>query len=139
MTKRKLLFLSSRLPYPPIGGDRLKNYWLLKILSKHFKVHLVSITDQNISKEFYDWANDLGLSYKIFQKNKKQFYLNTLKGLITNGLPLQVNYYYFKDMQGYIDSIYENYDLLFPTLIRTAKYVLDKQKPKIWDMADSIG
>jgi len=139
MTKRKLLFLSSRLPYPPIGGDRLKNYWLLKILSKHFKVHLVSITDQDVPKEFYDWANDLGLSYKIFQKNKKQFYLNTLKGLITNGLPLQVNYYYFKDMQGYIDSIYENYDLIFPTLIRTAKYVLDKQKPKILEMTDSIG
>jgi len=135
----KILFLSSRLPYPPIGGDRLKNYWLLIILSKHFKVHLVSITDQEPAKEFYDWANDLGLSYKIFQKNKKQFYLNTLKGLITNGLPLQVNYYYFKDMQGYIDSIYENYDLIFPTLIRTAKYVLDKQKPKILEMTDSIG
>ena len=135
----KFLLLSSRLPYPPIGGDRLKNYWLLIILSKHFKVHLVSITDQEPAKEFYDWANDLALSYKIFQKNKKQFYLNTLKGLITNGLPLQVNYYYFKDMQGYIDSIYENYDLLFPTLIRTAKYVLDKQKPKILEMTDSIG
>jgi len=139
MTKRKLLLLSSRIPYPPIGGDRLKNYWLLKILSKHFKVHLVSITDQEPAKEFYDWANDLGLSYKIFQKNKKQFYLNTLKGLITNGHPLQVNYYYFTDVQEYIDSICEDYDLLFATLIRTAKYVLDKHKPKIWDMADSIG
>jgi glycosyltransferase involved in cell wall biosynthesis len=139
MTKRKLLFLSSRLPYPPIGGDRLKNYWLLKILSKHFKVHLVSITDQDVPKEFYDWANDLGLSYKIFQKKKKQFYFNTLKGLITNSLPLQVNYYYFKDIQEYIDGIYENYDLIFSTLIRTARYVLDKPKPKILDMADSIG
>jgi glycosyltransferase involved in cell wall biosynthesis len=135
----KIFFLSSRLPYPPIGGDRLKNYWLLKILTKHFKVHLVSITDQNVPKEFYDWANDLGLSYKIFQKNKKQFYLNTLKGLTTNRFPLQVNYYYFSDVQKYIDSICEDYDLLFATLIRTAKYVLDKQKPKILDMADSIG
>jgi hypothetical protein len=118
---RKILFLSSRLPYPPIGGDRLKNYWLLKILTKHFKVHLVSITDQNVPKEFYDWANNLGLSYKIFQKNKKQFYLNTLKGLTTNRLPLQVNYYYLSDVQEYIDSICEDYDLLFATLIRTAK------------------
>ena len=136
---KRILFLTSRLPYPPIGGDRLKNYRLLKILTKHFKVHLVSITDQNVPKEFYDWANDLGLSYKIFQKNKKQFYLNTLKGLTTNRLPLQVNYYYFSDVQKYIDSICEDYDLLFATLIRTAKYVLDKQKPKILDMADSIG
>jgi hypothetical protein len=50
MREEKILFLSSRLPYPPIGGDRLKNYWLLKILSKHFKVHLVSITDQDVCK-----------------------------------------------------------------------------------------
>ena len=139
MTKRKLLLLSSRLPYPPIGGDRLKNYWLLKILSKHFKVHLVSITDQEPAKEFYDWANELGISYKIFQKDKKQFYLNTLKGLFINKLPLQVNYYYFSDVQKYIDETYHDYDLLFPTLIRTAKYLLDKQKPKILEMTDSIG
>jgi len=136
---RKILFLSSRLPYPPVGGDRLKNYWLLKILSKHFKVHLVSITDQNVTKEFYEWTNDLGLSYKIFQKNKKQFYLNTLKGLTTNRLPLQVNYYYFKDVQDYINEIYEGYDLLFSTLVRTARYIMYKEKPKILDMADSIG
>jgi glycosyltransferase involved in cell wall biosynthesis len=136
---KKILFLSSRLPYPPVGGDRLKNYWLLKILSKHFKVHLVSITDQDVPKEFYDWANDLGLTYKLFQKDKRQFYLNTLKGFFTNTLPLQVNYYYFKDVQKYIDEIYQEYDLLFATLIRTAKYIVYKEKPKILDMADSIG
>jgi glycosyltransferase involved in cell wall biosynthesis len=135
----KILFLSSRLPCPPIGGDRLKNYWLLKILSKHFKVHLVSITDQDVPKEFYDWANDLGLSYELFQKDKRQFYFNTLKGFFTNTLPLQVNYYYFKDVQKYIDEIYQEYDLLFATLIRTAKYIVYKEKPKILDMADSIG
>jgi glycosyltransferase involved in cell wall biosynthesis len=136
---KKILFLTSRLPYPPVGGDRLKNYWLLKILSKHFKVHLVSITDQDVPKEFYDWANDLGLTYKLFQKDKRQFYLNTLKGFFTNTLPLQVNYYYFKDVQKYIDEIYQEYDLLFATLIRTAKYFFNKKKPKILEITDSIG
>ncbi len=135
----KILFLSSRLPYPPIGGDRLKNYWLLKILSKHFKVHLVSITDKEVPKEFHEWANGLGISYKIFQKRQELFYTNTLKGLITNRLPLQVNYYYFNDIQNYVDKIYKDFDLLFATLIRTAKYVVNKEKPKILDMADSIG
>jgi len=136
---KKILFLTSRLPYPPVGGDRLKNYWLLKILSKHFKVHLVSITDQKAPKEFYDWANDLGLTYRLFQKDKRQFYFNTLKGFLTNTLPLQVNYYYFKDVQKYIVQIYQEYDLLFATLIRTARYIVNKQKSKILDMADSIG
>jgi len=136
---RKLLFLSSRIPYPPIGGDRLKNYWLLKILSKHFEVHLISITDTEASEEFYEWAQEIGLSYKIFQKRKEQFYFNTLKSLIINRLPLQVNYYYFKDVQDYINRIYKDYDLLFSTLVRTARYIIDKEKPKILDMADSIG
>jgi glycosyltransferase involved in cell wall biosynthesis len=135
--KRKILFLTSRLPYPPIGGDRLKNYWLLKILSKHFKVHLVSIAEEDIPKEFYDWANEIGITYKIFRKSKKDFYFNAFKGLFNN-LPLQVNYYYFKDVQDYIDSIYEDYDLLFSVLVRTAKYTMDKENPKIFDMVDSI-
>jgi len=136
--KNKLLFLTSRLPYPPIGGDRLKNYWLLKILSKHFKVHLVSIAEEDIPKQFYDWAKKIGITYKIFRKSKRDFYFNAFKGLFNN-LPLQVNYYYFKDVQEYVNSIYKDFDLLFATLIRTAKFLVDKNKPKILDMADSIG
>jgi len=139
MAKDKLLFLSSRIPYPPVGGDRLTSYWLLKILSKHFKVHLVSLTDTKAPKEFYGWAKEIGISYKIFQKRKKQFYFNTLKGLMVNKLPLQVNYYYFKDVQDYINEIYKDYDLLFSTLIRTASYIINKEKPKILEMRDSIG
>lgn len=136
--RKNVLFLSSRLPYPPIGGDKLKNYWLLKILSKHFKVHLVSIAEEDIPKEFYSWAEEIGITYKVFRKNKREFYLNTLKGFF-NKLPLQVNYYYFKDVQEYIDSIYKDFDLLFAILIRTARYVMDRDKPKILEMTDSIG
>jgi glycosyltransferase involved in cell wall biosynthesis len=131
------MLLSSRLPYPPIGGDRLKNYWLLKILSKYYKVHLVSITDKNIPKEFYNWANELGITYKLFPKSKREHILATLRS-IWNREPLQVNYFYFREVQNYIDSVYKDYDVLFATLIRTAKYVFDKNKPKILDMADLI-
>jgi glycosyltransferase involved in cell wall biosynthesis len=136
---KKILFITSRLPYPPIGGDRLKAYWLLKILSKHFEVHLVSIANAKIDKEFYDWADENGLSYKLFQKSKKHFYYNVLNGVFLNRLPLQVNYYYFKDVQNYINNIYENFDILFGVLIRTARYIIDKEKPKILEMTDSIG
>ncbi len=105
MKNKKILFLSSRLPYPPIGGDRLKNYYLLKILTKHFKVHLVSIAEEEIPKEFYTWANEIKLSYKIFKTPKYKFYLNTLKSLI-NFYPLQVNYYYFQDIQTFRERLH---------------------------------
>lgn len=135
---KKVLFLTSRLPYPPIGGDRLKNYWLLKILSKKFNVHLISITDKEIPNGFYEWVSELGITYKVFRKRKINFYINGLKFLI-NSLPIQVNYFYFKDVQDYVNSIYKEFDLLFSTLIRTALYIIYKDKPKIIDLADSIG
>jgi len=138
MKREKILFLSSRLPYPPIGGDRLKNYWLLRILSKYFKVHLVSIAEEDIPDDFYEWAQVLGITTKIFKKSKVFFYINTVKGAFNN-LPLQVNYYYFEDIQNYIDENNHDFDLLFATLIRTAGYIIDKKKPKILEMTDSIG
>ncbi|MGC8982045.1 MAG: hypothetical protein ACP5JU_03820, partial [Minisyncoccia bacterium] len=129
--KKKLLFLSSRLPYPPIGGDRLKSYWLLKILSKYYKIHLVSIVEgTEIPEGFYEFASQIEISYKLFPKRKINFYLNAFKGLFKDE-PLQVNYYYFDDVQKYIDEIVDDFDILFATLIRTAKYVMSyNHKPK---------
>ncbi len=135
--RKKVLFLSSRLPFPLISGERVKNYNLLNVLSKHFKVHFVSLTDEDIPKDFFNWAQEKNISYRIFKKPKIS-YLKNLPKAVFNREPLQVSYFYFKDVQKYIDSIYKDFDLLFPTLIRTAKYVWEKDKPKIIDFADSI-
>jgi len=134
---KNILFLSSRIPYPPIGGDRLKNYWLLKILAKHFNVHLVSIAEEKIPADFYKWADEIGITYRIFPKKKQEFLLSAGKSIFNN-YPIQVNYYYFDDVQQYIEKIYKDYDLLFATLIRTARYVMNLEKPKILEMTDSI-
>ncbi len=69
---KKILLITSRIPFPPIGGDKLKNYYLINILSKHFKVHLVSISEENIHKGFYKWIEKNNISFKIFKKNNDQ-------------------------------------------------------------------
>jgi len=133
-----VLFITSRLPYPPLGGDRLKGYWLLNILSKHFKVDLVSITEGEVPDSFYKWANQHGIKAKIFRKKDILFYRNASRFLI-NRLPIQVNYYYFKDVHEYVCSVYKKYDILFATLIRTAPYIINKDRIKILELTDSIG
>jgi len=135
--KKSILFLTSRMPYPPIGGDRLRNYWTLKILSKYFDVHLVTLTDQKPQEEFFKWAKDIGISYKVFQYPKYFFYFNALKSFL-NEKPLQVNYYFFKRVKKYVQNKHHKFDILFASLIRTAEYVLDFNKPKILDITDSI-
>jgi len=133
----KILFLSSRLPYPPVGGDKLKNYYLLQILAKHFDVHLVTVTDEPFDDRAEQFLAAHTSSYRVFAKPKYRFRLNTAKALF-NDFPLQVNYYYFRDVQQYVDEVARDVDLVFCTLIRTAKYAERMDKPKILDLADSI-
>lgn len=139
MKKKRLLYLLPRIPFPPVGGDRIRSFWLIKLLSSHFDIHLVSISEPNsIDKEFYKWADSLKIICNIFPKKKSDYYYSTIKGLLFNKLPLQVNYFYFDDVREYIDKHYKNFDMLFASLIRTAEYVIDKDLPKILDMTDSI-
>jgi glycosyltransferase involved in cell wall biosynthesis len=136
--RKKVLLLSSRLPYPPIGGDKLKSYNLLKILAKHYDVHLVIVTDEILTTKISAELKKYTKVLKIFTKPKYSFYLNTMKFLL-NSLPLQVNYYYFNDVQKYIDTIEKEVDFAIPILIRTSEYLKHFAKPKYLDMVDSIG
>ena len=132
---KKILFIAPRLPYPPISGYNLKNYWLLQILSKHYIVHLVCITDEHVPSDFHSWAEKIGITYKLFPKKRIDFYLKSAKSIF-NKLPIQVNYYSFQDVKEYVDSVYEAYDLIYVISARAAQYALGKSKPKIADMGD---
>jgi len=135
---KKVLLISSRFPYPPIGGDKLKNYNLIKILSKHYSIHFVSLIDRNINEQDIKFCEEFCYEYKIFKKSKYQSILNVLKSLFNNK-PMQVNYYYFDDVQEYISHKVNEVDFIINTLIRTSEYVINIQsKPKFLDMVDSI-
>ena len=135
---KKILMVTSRLPYPPFGGDKLKNFNLLKILSKYYEVHLVTVTNEKLDNETKKVLEKYTSNYKVFEKSKIDFILSVSKTLF-NREPLQVNYYYFQDVQSYINAILKDVDCVVSTLIRTSKYTIDINKPKIFDMADSLG
>ena len=134
---KKVLLLTSRLPYPPVGGDKLKNFNLLKILSKYFDVYLVTVTSEVLDDETKKVLEKYTKEYRVFPKSKLDFILAASKTLF-NDEPLQVNYYYFNDVQRYVDTLSKDMNLIISTLIRTSKYALDIDKPKIFDMADSL-
>jgi len=138
MKKEKVLYLTSRLPYPPVGGDKLRTYNILKILAKKYDVNLVVITDEVMDNETEIALQKYTQELKVFSKPKYRFYINTLKFLI-NSLPLQVNYYYFNDVQKHIDNVLEKVDLCVSNLVRTTQYLENTSKPKYLDMVDSIG
>lgn len=138
MNRKKVLFLTSRFPYPPVGGEKLKNLNLIKLLSQRYEVSLVSLSDEIINHEYLSELEKYTSNIKVFYKPKWKMLFAALKSFY-NQLPLQVNYFFFKDVDNYIKQDSTKYDLVFSTLIRTASYCNTIDKPKILDMADSIG
>lgn len=136
--KKKILFICSRIPYPPVGGDRAKNYNLLNELKIFYDIHLVVITSESVTIEAQSYLDSVGQN-KVFVKSKLDFIKSFGVGLLNLPKPLQVSLYYFKDVKDYVDTQSLECDILFSTLIRTSEYVRTLGKPKVCDMADSIG
>lgn len=136
--QKNILVIMSRIPYPPVGGDRVKGYNLIKILSKNYKVTLLSLTDKKMSHEQKAFLEEYCADYKTFYKPKWQSIINIPKSLYNNK-PLQVNYYYFNDVQHYVNEIIKQHHIVINTLIRTSEYIIhNTNKPKLLDMVDLI-
>lgn len=136
--KPSILLILPRFPYPPIGGDKLKSFHLIEILSKSFELNLVCIAQSPIDTEGMSFCKQHFTHYEIFHKSKFNHLCATLKALFSP-LPLQVQYYYFNDMAKSITKLAKKCDIVLNTLIRTAPYVEALQdKIRILDMVDSI-
>jgi len=138
MDAKKLLFIFFRPPFPAIGGDKIRMLQNLKLLSKHYNVDVLflneEITNEKVILEIKKYATNAF----SFDLNRKKFYLNTLKGLLLNKNPLQVNYFYHNKVQQWINNNIENYDIAFCNTIRTSEYVKNKSIFKIIDYVDAI-
>ena len=133
-----ILFLTSRLPFPPIGGDKLRVFKFLEFLSKENYITLFlfidnkfQIPDIEVYKKYFSRIEIIYLPSYIS-------YLNCIIGLFGK-LPLQVYYYRSRRMRRLIEKEIENFDLIFVHLIRMAEYVKGfKMIPKILDLTDAI-
>ena len=126
--KRKILVLSPCYPYPPDNGLKIRVYNITKILSKHYKCDLISLT---LNKK----NSSLNHVYPI--NSIKKFLLSPLY-LLDNSLPLQAHLFFDKSIYNTIQSRVNDYDLFFSFTIRTSTYLSAIKKPKILDFIDSL-
>lgn len=131
MKYKKILFITTRYPFPVTGGDKLRISEIMKFLSKRNKIDLVSIGKSQrkikfIKKQF------------IFKNNIFSKTYNLIKSLI-NGEPLQIGLYKSPKMKSEINKICKNYDVIIFHLIRSTYYMPNKFKgQKILEMTDLI-
>lgn len=136
----RLLFLTSRVPYPIEKGDKLRVFNFIREMSKYHEVHLFAIDESNTSAENIKVLQQYCKSVKIFPICKFDIARNIVAGIF-KGLPLQVAFYTNKKginaFKEYCKDV--NPDHIFCQLLRVTEYVKDIYYPnKTIDIQDTM-
>lgn len=136
----RILFLASRLPYPPDRGDRVRAFHLLAAMSEDHEVDLVSFAERAPSKDEKDSLHRYCRRVEVVVLPRSASVLRAATGLFTTG-PLQVHYYRDRKFRSLVRtmSIAGNYDLVFSHLFRVYPYArLADGAYRLLDLTDVV-
>jgi len=134
---KRILVLSSRIPYPLVGGDRKRVYHISKILATRYHVDLLAINENRAKREELKALDEIFDNLILFDFNLTILKANALKNFFSRK-PIQVGGYYFKTVQKWIDKHFKEYDLVYCNHIRTAEYTRRLPCKKVLDFHDAI-
>lgn len=136
----RLLFLTSRFPYPPDRGDRLRTYHFLRRLSAEHDITLVSFAGKQIDAAGHEAARAYCSAIHVVRHSPAAAALVVAANLWRD-LPLQALYYRSRSMQQLVDRLLAtgHYDAVYVHLFRMAPYVARWQGGyRIVDLTDVI-
>ncbi|WP_312518548.1 glycosyltransferase family 4 protein [Anaerospora sp.] len=137
----KILYVTTRAPYPPHKGDQLIAFEQLRNLPEgNYEVYLVSfITHDNEKKDVIARLRQYCKEIFFIKVTKLNACFNAAKTLI-NQKPLQVNMYTSSLIKKRIGKIFNQVqpDLVHIQTVRLGELLRDKPVPKMMDMIDVL-
>ena len=127
----------ARIPYPAIGGDRIRAYNMIKMLQEKYELHVVLVTDEEVAQDCIDFLETNVAGYKIFKSTTLNFYWNSFKGIFSLK-PLQVKYYHNNAAARYCRQEIKKDDIVVVHTIRMSGLVWSHDCYKVLDLVDSI-
>ena len=133
----KILFISQRLPYPPIRGDKIRGFNLVKGLSERHDVSVVSFIRTTKEMADVETLKQYCASVDVCMLSEWKSKLNACLGVFSTK-PLTLSWYYSKQLWDIVQKKIrdEKFDLLFVMCSSMAQYVFDNDNPKIIDLVD---
>ncbi|MEK7274415.1 MAG: TIGR03087 family PEP-CTERM/XrtA system glycosyltransferase [Candidatus Desantisbacteria bacterium] len=133
----KILFISQRLPYPPIRGDKIRGFNLVRGLSEQHDVSVVSFIRTTKEMADVEALKQYCTSVDVCMLGEWKSKLNACLGVFTTK-PLTLSWYYSKQLWDIVQKKIrdEKFDLLFVMCSSMAQYVFDNDNPKIIDLVD---
>jgi sugar transferase (PEP-CTERM/EpsH1 system associated) len=135
----KLLFLTSRLPFPLDKGDKLRAYHFIKELSKKHEIVLFSLNDESASHEAEQEMLKYCKRVEVYQLSKLTIFSNLVRNVFKK-LPFQVAYFFHQKAELRLQELIrqEQPDLVFYQLVRMAEYAVNTNIPKAMDYMDVL-
>lgn len=136
----RILCLTSRLPYPPYRGDRLRAYHFIKQFASEHEVTLISFIADKSEKENVDallqFCREVHIIPKHFGSSAATAAIN-----LWRRIPLQVLYYRSAEMRRLVDHVINlnDFDLVYIHLFRMAPYIQNNSDIyRVMDLTDVI-
>jgi sugar transferase (PEP-CTERM/EpsH1 system associated) len=134
-----LLFLTQRLPYPPIKGEKIRPLQILKYLTQWYDVHLGCLMDDPSDAEHIETIRAMCRGIHVAPLNRTVAKLMCLRGLLT-GESLSVTFFRDRGLTRWVRDVVETVRpaVIFVNSGNMAPYVLDlrKRETRICDLAD---
>jgi sugar transferase (PEP-CTERM/EpsH1 system associated) len=121
--KSKLLFITSRVPWPLDKGDKLRAYYQLRELSKYFDIILACMNEAPLHPDAKMQLGRYCREMHFYDMNRGEMIMNMLSGIFSR-LPMQVAWFYSKEIQEKIDQLIIRVQpaRIYCQLIRTTEY-----------------
>ncbi|MGB4838895.1 MAG: glycosyltransferase [Saprospiraceae bacterium] len=136
----KILFLTSRFPYPLEKGDKLRAFHQIKVLSSSHEIHLVSILEEDPESGWLEKVAAYTASITTITIKPFERYVSVIKSLFSRR-PVQIAWFYSSTIKKNINRICNELkpDHCYCQLTRMAEYAKDLPVKKTLDYMDSFG
>ena len=128
-----ILFVTAHFPYPIVGGERVKQYHIIKHLAKNNNVNIVSF-DRNypVTENDVKQMKEMGIESYVFHLNKfKSYFSAALYSPFRH--PLEIEFFWDGRFRNKINEIIrtQKIDLIINYFLRTAEFVKNFKIKKI--------
>lgn len=135
---KRLLYVTTRSPYPLLGGEKNKTFNTIKILSERYSITYCG----QAHREDQEHVNELLAPFCeeiVLFESKIIFKIIGLINSLLRFRPLQIGYFYNPPQTEFVKAKSIESDLIFLNIIRSVQFIeQDIQKPIFLDMYDSI-
>jgi sugar transferase (PEP-CTERM/EpsH1 system associated) len=121
---KNIVVITSRFPYPLEKGDKLRAFYQIIELSKHFNIHLISMSEHDVKDEDRNQLLQYCASIDIYRIGKIEKWIGAALNLLIHQ-PIQVGYFFHHRINRKVKKRLQEIEPshIYCQLIRAAEYV----------------